>query len=291
MAAEPATDPVVAAQRAGFASLGDAIRALLKDHPKLDLILEGYTEARRLIETEGVDAARRRLLAPDEPIDLACPSCAGSGWLRLDVGPGHQDFGRLIECACGLVALRKASLYRAASRIPAEYADLGLETYPDRRIAADIADWWYEPQSPWLVLAGDLGVGKTGLAIGLVKKALASGKSALYRPFVELLSDIRATFRTRDASEPDEADLVGACKSVEVLALDDIGAERCTGWAQERLFEILNHRYNERRRTILTTNLGPADMEEHVGDRIVARINGMGWVYTILGRNLREKVS
>lgn len=241
----------------------------------------GHAEYARLLE-----AGKR---APEPEVELVCPRCKGAGWLRLDLPAGAADFGRIVECQCGLVAARRAQVYRAASRIPEEYADLGLETYPDRRIAADVADWWYEPQAPWLVLAGDLGVGKTGLQIGLVKKALASGKSALYRPFVELLSDIRATYRTRDASEPDEADLVRACKSVDVLALDDVGAERCTGWAQERLFEILNHRYNERRRTILTTNLGPAEMEEHVGDRIVARINGMGTIYTIEGPNLREQ--
>jgi DNA replication protein DnaC len=226
--------------------------------------------------------------APPEEISLVCPTCKGAGWLRYDREPGHPQFGQLAECACGLVANRRASIYRAASRIPAEYAELDLATYPDKRIAGDVADWWYEPQSPWLILAGDLGVGKTGLEIGLVKKALAAGRSSLYRPFVELLSDIRATYRTRDASEPDEADLVGACKAVDVLALDDVGAERVTGWAQERLFEILNHRYNERRRTILTTNLGPGELEEHVGDRIYSRINGMGWLYAIDGPNLRE---
>lgn len=241
----------------------------------------GHAEFRRLLE-----AGRR---APEPEIELVCPRCKGAGWLRLDVQPGHQDFGRIIECKCGLVAARRAQVYRAASRIPEEYADLDLTTYPDRRIASDVADWWYEPQAPWLMLVGDLGVGKTGLQIGLVKRALSDGRSALYRPFVELLSDIRATYRSRDASEPDEADLMRACKSVDVLALDDLGADRATGWAQDRLYEILNHRYNERRRTILTTNLGPDEMEAHVGDRILARIDGMAWMYTIVGPNLRER--
>jgi hypothetical protein len=124
--------------------------------------------------------------APEPVVDLVCPRCKGAGWLRLDVLPGHQDFGRIVECQCGIVASRRANIYRAASRIPEEYADLDLATYPDRAIASDVTDWWYEPQAPWLMLVGDLGVGKTGLQIGLVKKALASGKSSLYRPFVEL---------------------------------------------------------------------------------------------------------
>lgn len=252
--------------------LGDGLRAFL-----------GNAEYERLIE-----AGKQ---APPPEVELVCPRCKGAGWLRLDVMPGHQDFGRIVECQCGLVAARRANVYRAASRVPEEYADLGLDTYPDRRIASDVADWWYEPKAPWLVLVGDLGVGKTGLAIGLVKKALADGRPALYRPLVELLSDIRATYRSQDAREPAEADLVGACKGADVLALDDLGGARATGWAQERLFEILNHRYNERQRTILTTDLGPAELEEHVGERIVSRIDGMGWIYQIEGPNLRERRS
>jgi DNA replication protein DnaC len=105
---------------------------------------------------------------------------------------------------------------------------------------------------------------------------------------VELLTDIRATYRSRDGVDQDEADLINALKSAYLVALDDLGSGKATGWAQDRLFEILNYRYNERKLTILTTNLGPADLEEHVGDRIVSRINGMGWIYEILGRNLRE---
>lgn len=256
------------AEKALPESLGHSLRKLL-----------GHAEYQRL-----VDLGKQ---APDPEIELVCPRCKGSGWLRLDLPAGAADFGKIVECKCGIVAARRANVYQAASRIPEEYANLDLSTYPDQRIAGDVLDWWFELPQPWLILAGDLGVGKTGLAIGIVKRALSDGRSALFRPFVELLSDIKATFRTRDASEPDEADMLRALKAVEVLALDDIGAERCTGWAQERLFEVLNHRYNERRRTVVTTNLGVRELEEHLGDRIVSRLNGMGHLIAILGPNLR----
>jgi DNA replication protein DnaC len=257
----------MSAERALPESLGHSLRKLL-----------GHAEYQRLIDLG-------RDVQPE--VELVCPRCNGAGWLRLDVQPGHQDFGRLIECRCGLVAARRANIYQAASRIPEQYANLDLATFPDQRISDVMRAWWTDLPSPWLVLSGDLGTGKTGLTIGLVKRALSEGRSALFRPFVELLSDIKATFRTRDASGPDEADMMRALKTVEVLALDDLGAERATGWAQERLFEVLNHRYNERRRTILTTNLGPVEMADHLGDRIVSRIDGMGWIYAIEGPNLR----
>lgn len=254
------------------ASIGESLKALF-----------GHAEYQRLIELGKQ--------APPEEVELVCPRCKGHGWLRLDVMPGHQDFGRIIECQCGIVADRRANVYLAASRIPVEYADLDLTTYPDQDIASAVSEWWHQRPSPWLLLCGDLGVGKTGLEIGLVKKALSNGRTALFRPFVELLSDIRATYRSRDGSAPDEASLMNATKESHVLALDDIGAARVTDWAQERLFEILNYRYNERRTTILTTNLGPSELEEYVGARICSRINGMSWVYEILGPNLRERAS
>jgi DNA replication protein DnaC len=152
-----------------------------------------------------------------------------------------------------------------------------------------VIDWWHELPSAWLLLVGDLGVGKTGLTIGLVKRALADGRTALFRPMTELLGDIRATYRTQSASEPDEAAMLRSLKEIDLLALDDVGTERMTGWVQERMFEVLNHRYNERRRTVISTNLGPDELGEHVGDRIMSRILGMGWRYEILGPNLRER--
>lgn len=245
--------------------------------------LFGHAEYQRLIAL-GKEA-------PPEEVDLACPRCKGAGWLRMDVDPGHQDFGQIVECRCGLVARRKAEQLFGRSKIPAEYADLGLDTYPDRGIAADVVDWWHERPHPWLLLAGDLGVGKTGLTIGLVKRAISEGKSALFRPMVDLLSDIRATYRSRDAATPDEAALMTGCKTIDVLALDDIGAERMTGWAQERIFEIVNHRYNERRPTVMTSNLGRDDLYDHLGERIFDRINGMSYVYVIEGSNLRRAAS
>lgn len=249
-------------------SLGESLKSMM-----------GHPEFLRLVELGKQ--------APPDEVVLTCPRCKDAGWLRLDVPAGHHDFGRIVKCLCGMVDARQAKIYRAASRIPEEYVDLDFKTYPDPKIARMVSEWWVAPRSPWLLLTGDLGVGKTGLAISVAKQALAGGKQALYRPFVELLSDIRATFKTRDASEPDEADLVRACKGADLLVLDDVGAERATGWAQERLFEILNHRYNERRRTLLTTNLGPDELEEHVGDRILSRINGMAYIANIVGPNLR----
>jgi DNA replication protein DnaC len=251
----------------GAQSIADSLKALL-----------GHAEFTRLIE-----AGKQ---AKPEMIDLTCPRCKGAGWLRYDVSPGVPEFGQLKECRCGIVAARRAELHLGASKIPAEYANLDLRTFPDQRIADDLRRWWREGlNNPWLLMVGELGVGKTGLTIGLVKIALAEGQPAVFRVVPELLTDIRGTYDLR--AESRESGMMTALKGVTLLALDDFGTERMTDWVQERLFEILNHRYNERRPTIITTNMDPDEIRDHVGDRIFSRIMGMGWRYEIVGRNLR----
>lgn len=240
----------------------------------------GQSEMERLL------ALGRSPIPPDEDVvELVCPRCHGIGWLRYDVSPGVPEFGRIIECRCGIVVGRRAAALWGKSMIPAEYADLGFSTYPDQAIARDVRDWLHGGMYPWLLLIGDFGVGKTGLAIALIKQAITEGRSAVFRVTPELLSEIRATYGR--GAGPSELDLVTALKGVDLLALDDLGAERMTDWVEEKLFEILNHRYNERRRTVITTNLGPDELTDHVGERIFWRIKGMGWRYEIVGRNLR----
>jgi DNA replication protein DnaC len=217
-------------------------------------------------------------------MDATRDCCRGSGYTRRDVPPGAPAFGKLFECPCGLVLGRRAAKLWSGSMIPVEYADLTLETYPDQGTADMVRRWYAGSRRPWLLLDGEYGSGKTGLAIGVLKLALADSISSVFRVVPELMSEIRATYGTD--RETSEIDLLAALKAVQLLVLDDIGAERMTGWVEEKLFEILNYRHNEHRRTILTTNLGPDELMDHVGERIFWRIKAMSNRLCIEG-NLR----
>ena len=85
---------------------------------------------------------------------------------------------------------------------------------------------------------------------------------------VDMLSTIRAAYDGED----DVQDVIWRFCNTDLLILDDMGTEKLTEWGSERLFEIVDHRYNENLPMIITTNLTPAQLKKAVGDRIYDRI-------------------
>ena len=86
---------------------------------------------------------------------------------------------------------------------------------------------------------------------------------------------------------PDE--IIEQAKKVELLVLDDLGAEKPSEWVVEKLFQVVNYRYNEMLPTIFTSNLSPEELENRIGERTVARIIEMAKVIRMVGKNLRNK--
>jgi DNA replication protein DnaC len=222
---------------------------------------------------------------PWSPDERRC--CRGSGFVRHDVPSGHADFGKLAECPCGLVLARRAARLWGQTQIPEDYAGWTLDTYPSSEVADKVRAWYSGARKPWLLLHGEHGGGKTTLAVSLVKQAVEDGVSAVFRVTPDLMDEIRRTYDpSAQPSSSDGVDLLGALKGVQLLVLDDVGAERMSGWVEEKLFQLLNYRHNEHRRTVLTTNLAPDDLMDHVGERIFWRIKAMSSQLTIVG-NLR----
>lgn len=251
-----------------MASIGEAL-ARIRGAPDSTIIT---------VDPEDIDPGEATWEVADRPC------CHGGGYVRRDVPVGHPDFGTLVECPCGLVLGRRASRLWGRAMIPVEYENLTLESYPDQTIAQRVRGWYAGSRHPWLLLVGEFGSGKTALATGVVRLALDDSVSAVFRVVPDLLTEIRATYNAEASTS--EIDLLAALKAVELLVLDDIGAERMSGWVEEKLFEILNYRHNEHRRTVLTTNL-PADaLMRHVGERIFWRIKAMSERIAVSG-NLR----
>jgi DNA replication protein DnaC len=129
-----------------------------------------------------------------------------------------------------------------------------------------------------LVLAGDVGTGKTHLAAAVVVNAKLSGRSALFWSVPSLL----AALRSFGADGKYKRTLSAACRC-DVLVLDDLGVENVTDWAGEQLYIIVNERYANSRQTIITTNIAdPDSLVRHLGKNglpVVSRLFGMGkWV-------------
>lgn len=164
----------------------------------------------------------------------------------------------------------------------AAYRTCTLETYPQRteqqrRVVAVVRRWLDE--TAWLYLWGPSGRGKTGLAVALLRALIERGASGLVVNVVDLLQALRDTYSTREAMEADERDVLASLRDVDVLVLDDLGVERRTDWTAEKLYAVLNGRYNALKRTILTSNYDLDSLQERLGDefagqRLPSRIKG-----------------
>jgi DNA replication protein DnaC len=121
-----------------------------------------------------------------------------------------------------------------------------------------------------LWLMGDVGTGKTALAMLASKHALEAGYSAAIYSAPKLMAHIRATYGADTGG--DYLELFEKLTAVDLLHVDDLGAEKKTDWVLEQLYSIVNERYEAERSMIVTTNLAPERLEEQIGPRTVSRL-------------------
>jgi len=122
------------------------------------------------------------------------------------------------------------------------------------------------------MLTGGVGCGKTHLAVGMGIVALGLGFSVYATTLGELLLAIRASFQQE--AEYSEAELLETVCGVDLLILDDLGMEKPTAWARERLAYVVNQRYAVNLATIVTTNLDLDVLEEQWSGRVMSRLYG-----------------
>lgn len=214
-----------------------------------------------------------------------CPKCEGTGWKSVAAGPDR----RVTRCDCQLRDRAQALL--AAARIPKRYEHCELSNFefdgPHRSLApARLSACRFVEEYPLdgtgLLLIGSIGVGKTHLAVGIMKELILSkGIPCLFYDYRELLKQIQNSYN--DSVQATELEVLRPVFDTEVLVLDELGAVKPTEWVWDTVSLILNTRYNDNRTTIITTNFddkpagafaGPrgATREETLGDRIGERM-------------------
>jgi DNA replication protein DnaC len=220
--------------------------------------------------------------------------CLGVGWVRVDVPRDDPRFGVAQPCpSCSLVQERRqARLFRMAN-IPPYFANVDFASYPvsDATVDAvrELRRWATNPPPlpRSLFIWGSYGVGKTGLALSILRaRVLDTGAPSLFLTTPTLLDRIRATY-SRSPDSASEPEVLGAVKNTTLLVLDDVGSERVNDWVQEKLFVIINHRHDYHMETIFTSNLSPAQLVRHLGERTAWRILEMCAVVHLDGPNLR----
>ena len=127
----------------------------------------------------------------------------------------------------------------------------------------------YNPDG-WLVLIGRNGCGKTHLAAAIANQHLVQGSLVLFATVPDLLDHLRATFAPTSPVVYDQ--LFSSMREAELLVLDDLGSEQNSPWASEKLFQLLNYRYNSRFPTVITTNsMRLQTVDERIRSRLMDR--------------------
>ena len=126
-----------------------------------------------------------------------------------------------------------------------------------------------EGEGLWLM--GDVGTGKTTLAMLVSKAAVEAGRTVAIYSLPRLLSRVRRTYDA-EAGEQSYGEFFERLTQVDLLHIDDLGAEKRSVWVLEQLYSIVNERYESQRSVVVTTNLRPPDLEEQIGPRTVSRL-------------------
>ncbi len=203
-----------------------------------------------------------------------CPECGGIGYYKEAVPFGHPRFGMLVPCKCKLAdrARRTANDLLEMSNLSA-FQDKTFETFDTdmrgvKRAFLRAVDFAKKPDG-WLVFFGNYGVGKTHLASAIANELLKQNYRVLFAVVPDLLDHLRSTFGPSSEVQYDQRfELI---RDAAILILDDLGTENTTPWAREKLFQIINHRYNGRMPTVITSNRRPEEIEPRIFSRMSDR--------------------
>jgi DNA replication protein DnaC len=245
----------------------------------------------------------------------SCPLCSGTTWKTVEV----DGLRSVIRCEC----FQKARLERMFQKanVPRRYESCsfegpetdGLKSFDaisDSLSRAKTIALKFVEEYPLvecgLLIVGPCGVGKTHLAVSILRELIYTREvEGLFYDFRDLLKKIQNSYNS--ISQTSEMEILDPVLNCEVLVLDDLGAERPTEWVRDTFAYILNSRYNRKLTTVITTNFEDrqreakvlADgtrvssedtLEARIGIRLRSRLYEMCKVIPIEGPDFRMKV-
>ena len=212
--------------------------------------------------------------------DPNCPYCHGVGYIREELPVDDPRFGKLFPCACRLAEIESAkkqqqieisSLGPLINKTFENFQPAGHSATPSQQDslskAVERTRQYADMPEGWLVLRGGYGSGKTHLAAAIANARIDSGKPVMFVNAPDLLDHLRATFSPASSVSYDV--LFERVRNTPLLIVDDLGAESSTPWAQEKMYQMFNHRYNAKLPTVITTNTGLELLEPRLRSRLV----------------------
>ncbi|MEW6403670.1 MAG: ATP-binding protein [Chloroflexota bacterium] len=241
----------------------------------------------RVLKSTQAENSQSTLKEIDLPLqktlgDPNCPHCSGAGYVRYDVPMGDPKFGRLDPCVCrtaDIVAGARERLFEL-SRLD-RLSHLTFENFEARgnknakfmtpqdahslQAAREMSENFAHKPQGWLLLEGGYGCGKTHLAAAIANFAVSIGTPTLFITVPDLLDSLRFAFSDPETTFEARFEEV---RNAALLVLDDFGTQNATGWAQEKLFQIMNYRYINKLPTVITTNLMLDEIESRIRSRL-----------------------
>jgi len=240
---------------------------------------------RQLMERNAAERAERLAAGAERwgwPPDAACEHCGDTG-----VYPDTDD---PCWCAVGQEERNQRSVRadieaRWDAAVPVRFRRYRLDGAPNVAAAKAVRGWLDlggggTQTVPNLFLHGPVGTGKTGLAVGAMRALIERGMVPKLWGVPTLLDRMRPG--------GDDDDPLARCVKVSVLVLDDLGVEKPSEWVRERLYVLLNGRYEAERPTIVTSNVDLVGLAAQIGERAVSRFAERVTVVKVFGTDLRR---
>ncbi len=223
--------------------------------------------------------------------DEVCPICYGSG-LEIVPGKGARP------CACRRKDVHTQLLERV--KLPKRYAQCHFHNFkpqnPSQERAFNYASklaMEFPAVERGLLIMGSVGVGKTHLAVSILKGLTERGFSCLFYEFGSLLKEIQDSYNA--STQTSELRVLSPVFNAEVLVLDEVGATKPSDWVRDTMAHIINTRYNDRKLTIFTTNylderksVREEILEDRIGTRLRSRLYEMCKTVSVTGEDFRR---
>jgi DNA replication protein DnaC len=217
--------------------------------------------------------------------------CDGSGFL-LD-----EETLTARDCRCRATRIAQAKARTLEARIPSRYRAISFEhsdvidmerRFPTqvrelRRFVREIGPNLDAGRGLWLT--GGFGTGKTALAMIVSRAAIDADRSVAIYSCPRLLAMLRESI---DNGVGGVVEFLDQLTAVDLLHIDDLGAEHRTEWVLEQLYSIVNARYQDERSTMVTSNLSRDELAEQLGERIVSRLEGSCELLPFYGTDARR---
>jgi DNA replication protein DnaC len=216
---------------------------------------------------------------PNTESEPVCPICGGLGYFRQDLPVGDPNFGKLTLCVCQQQRVNQSAHARLYQTSNLELfkkmtfdnfstqGRMGLGDYQVFSLQSGLNAARQFAASPkgWLLLTGSYGCGKTHLAAAIANTCVEYGMSTLFLTVPDLLDWLRYSYGSSDVSYEQRFEEI---RNVNLLVLDDLGAQNATPWAVEKLFQIIDFRYLRRLPMVVTSNQRLEDLDDRIRSRL-----------------------